>query len=198
MRGRLQANLRRVKKIERSKIEMEFKARFIGIDNYCAEHPIVKFEMLDASNKNVFQNFDTLLEKDIIVKAEKERQKRSLDANAYMWHLLSKLQELLNIPAKDLYKEYIRNCGVYEVVPVRNDALERFINSWQGDHLGNICETFNSKLPGYTNVMVYFGSSNYNNAEMTRLIDYVVADCREYGIETKKENEIKKLLEEWK
>jgi hypothetical protein len=43
----------------------------------------------------------------------------------------------------------------------------------------------------------YYGSSRYNKEEMNVLIDYVVQECKELGIETKDDEEINSLIKEW-
>ena len=95
-------------------------------------------------------------ERRIESRIKKWRKKRSLDANAYMWVLLQKLQESLNIPKDTIYKDIIRNIGVYEVIPVKNEATNRFIEAWGKNGLGWVCEKTKSKLEGYTNILAYY------------------------------------------
>lgn len=78
------------------------------------------------------------------VKEAKER--RSLDSNAYCWVLLGKLQDKLHIPKEEIYKDLIRNIGSYEIVPVRDKAVERFRKAWSKNGIGWITETMKSKL----------------------------------------------------
>lgn len=125
------------------------------------------------------------------------KEKRSLDANAYTWVLLGKLQEKLHIAKEDIYRDVIRNIGSYEVIPIKNEAVDRFKKAWSKNGLGWICETTKSKLEGYTNVIAYYGSSVYNTKEMSRLIEIIIQECEQLEIETKPEAEIKSLLESW-
>jgi hypothetical protein len=55
-----------------------------------------------------------------------------------------------------------------------------------------------SKIEGCTNVILYYGSSSYNVAQMSRLINIIVEDCRQVGIETKSEEEVASLLQQWR
>lgn len=131
------------------------------------------------------------------VEIKEHKNTRSLDANAYLWVLLTKLQDVLNIPKEEIYKEYIQRIGTSEIVPIKNEAVERFCDAWHKNGLGWITETTKSKLDGFTNVIAYYGSSSYNTAEMSRLINEVVDDCKEQNIETKSDNEINNLLKQW-
>lgn len=129
---------------------------------------------------------------------KEHRQKRSLDANGYLWVLISKIQDVIGVPKEDIYRDMIKGVGVYEVVPIKNEAVDKFCEAWQHNGLGWITETTKSKLDGYTNVLAYYGSSEYNTKEMSRLIDGIVQECKELDIETKSDEEIKSLIESWK
>ena len=74
------------------------------------------------------------------------KERRSLDSNAYCWVLLGKLQNKLNIPKEEIYKDLIRTIGSYEIVPVRNKAVEKFRQAWSKNGLGWVTETTKSKL----------------------------------------------------
>lgn len=78
------------------------------------------------------------------IKEHKER--RSLDSNAYAWVLLGKLQDKLGIEKEIIYKDLIKNIGSYEVIPVKNEAVERFRQAWSKNGIGWITETTKSKL----------------------------------------------------
>ena len=61
-----------------------------------------------------------------------------------------------------------------------------------------MCEsTGKSKLEGYENVFAYYGSSTYNTTEMSRLIDYVVDEAKELGIETLPPEQLNAMKESW-
>mgnify|MGYP005764539367 CR=1 FL=1 len=125
------------------------------------------------------------------------KRRRSLDSNAYAWVLIGKLQDKLHIPKEDIYKSLIKEIGSYEVIPVKNEAVERFRQAWSKNGLGWITETTKSKLEGFTNIIAYYGSSSYNTSEMSRLINLIVQECKQQDIETMTPNELKSLLESW-
>ena len=128
---------------------------------------------------------------------KKYRKKRSNDANAYAWALLGELQDALNVPKEEIYRDLIKNIGSYEIVPVKNEAVEKFRQAWSKNGLGWITETMKSKLEGFTNVITYYGSSTYDTKEMTRLLDSIIQECKSQNIETKPQAEIDSLLKEW-
>lgn len=165
----------------------------ISID-YKTQKPKI---LLVLNERESLSSLEELKENKLSVEIKKYRNKRSLDANAYMWVLISKLEEKLNVSKDIIYKDAIRNIGVYEVIPVKNEAVDRFIEAWSKNGLGWVCETTKSKLEGYTNILAYYGSSTYNTAEMSRLIDLIVQECKQLNIETMSQSELDSLIESW-
>lgn len=100
--------------------------------------------MVGTTNKLITWLLEQSKDKKYEVKEYKE--KRSLDSNAYCWVLLGKLQDKLDIPKEEIYKDLIRNIGSYEIVPVKDEAVERFRKAWNKNGIGWITETMKSKL----------------------------------------------------
>lgn len=140
---------------------------------------------------------DTSKDYDISIKPTK--RKRSKDANAYMWTLIGKLGEILNKPDPEIYREYIKDNGVFEIMPVRKDAIKRWTKNWESRGVGWVCDDLGRcrDIEGYHYIKCYYGSSTYTTKEMARLIDAVVADCKEQGIETMTPAEIERLKAMW-
>ena len=126
------------------------------------------------------------------------KKKRSLDANAYCWTLISHLAERLNIPKTDIYRSAIKEIGGNsDTVCVQDKAVQSLCDGWQHNGIGWQTETFPSKIDGCTNVVLYYGSSTYDTAQMSRLINIIVEECRQQGIETKSKEDIDSLLSQW-
>ena len=83
--------------------------------------------------------------------------------------------------------------------PIKNKAVAHYKRIWETHGIGWICEEMgHSKLDGYTNVISYYGSSEYDTRQMSRLIDLIVMECKEQGIETMTPRELALLKEGWK
>lgn len=142
-------------------------------------------EVTFTAPKSVLRQFESLDDKPLMVTVKEYRKKRSLSQNSYMWVLLDEIAKKVDSSKDEIYKTYVKDYGVFEVLPLRNDAVESFIYRWGKNGLGWFCEEIGkSKINGYTNIMAYYGSSTYNTEEMRRLIDAVVTDCKELGINT--------------
>lgn len=132
------------------------------------------------------EQYDSYREKDLRLKLSLWRNKRSVDANNYFWSLCGELSAKLKIPPKDIYRLLVKEVGGnYEVTPIRDDAVNSWIANWESRGLGWVCEAVGeSKFEGYTNVINYFGSSSYDTAQMSRLIELIVTECKNNGIDT--------------
>lgn len=100
--------------------------------------------MVGTSNKIITYLLEQAKDKQFELREYKS--KRSLDSNAYAWVLLGKLQDKLHIPKEEIYRNLIKNIGSFEIVPVKNEAVERFRQAWSKHGLGWITETTKSKL----------------------------------------------------
>lgn len=145
------------------------------------------------------EELDELMAKDVVsVEIKEYHPKRSLDANAYCWVLLGKLGAKLNESPVDIYRESIRDIGGnYDVVCVTNDALPSLLRNWSHNGLGWLTETFDSKIPNCTNVKLFYGSSVYDTAQMSKLINVVVDACKAQGISTETPEELERMVERW-
>ena len=144
---------------------------------------------------NIFQKLKGIK---LSIKIGKFRKKRSLDANNYYWTLNGKLAETLKRSRTEIYREHIRDIGGNsDIMCALDKAVERFRRNWEKQGLGWITETETSALKGCTNIRVYYGSSTYDTAQMSRLIELAVNDCIDNEIEVKTDEEIEHLIALW-
>ena len=137
---------------------------------------------------------------DFELSIDKFKANRSNDANRYFWQLVGQLSEKINVSPEDIYRTYIKDIGGnYEVMPVRDDAVETWIKNWRSRGIGWQCEIIGeSKLRGYTNVICYYGSSCYTSSQFKRLIDLCIDDCKAQGIETMTPSEMALMMANYK
>lgn len=129
---------------------------------------------------------------------KEHHKKRSLDANAYCFVLISKIAEKTGVSIENIYRRAVREIGGNNtVVCVKDEAVDALCTSWESKGLGWQTETYPSRLSGCTNVVLYYGSSSYDTKTMSRLIDNVVQDARSLGIETMPPCELAALIERW-
>lgn len=130
---------------------------------------------------------------------KEHRKKRSLDANAYAWVLINKLADVMRIPPTEVYRQAIQEIsGNNEIIPIKEEAVDHFKQAWSHNGIGwMVRDMGKSKLPGFRNLMVYYGSSVYNSTQMNALIENLVQDCKALDIDVMTERERSLLMEEW-
>lgn len=138
-----------------------------------------------------------LMKDDVSVEIKKWRDKRSLSANALLWAICEELAEALKISKVEVYRKAIKDVGVYQPLPIRDDAVDAFCTNWETGGIGWFAEkTDKSKTPGYTLVFAYFGSSTYDTKEFSRLVDWLIDEAEQIGIVLKAGPELEQRLKE--
>lgn len=135
---------------------------------------------------------------DYTVTVEKKKKRRSNDANAYLWTLIGKLAAALDLPRTEVYKQLVREYGETTPTPIREDAVDFWIRQWTDRGIGWQCEDLGPcrNIPGYRTILNFYGSSEYDTKAMSRLIDGLIQECKEQGIETLTPDELKRMYKE--
>ena len=161
------------------------------------KQPIIDFmthrlTLLFEPNEDFGQAYEVLKDYDkLSLEIKPYRRKRSLDANAYYWVLLTKLAKILATSNAELHNILLSKYGFAEIVdgkmlpiPVPDtDAAHRRVMESQEYHLKPTSDVRmgNDGMMYRTHIMLR-GSSTYDTAEMSRLIDGLVCDCRDVGM----------------
>lgn len=131
------------------------------------------------------------------IKIEEHKEKRSLNANSYLWLLCTKIANKLTnnyatITKEDVYIKMLKSYGQSLLIPVTlNSKPDGYFKYY--DYNGR--SILNGKVADW--YIVYKGSSEYNTYEMTVLLNGVIEECKKLDIETKSQEEIDSLLEDW-
>lgn len=142
------------------------------------------------------KTWDNLHDKECEITVKRYRQKRSLDANALAWVLIGKIAEAKHITKTEVYRNAIREIGgVSDVLSMKKSAVKRFQEQWNRNGIGWQVEDIGSATPGWTNVIVYYGSSTYDTKQMSALIDSLIQDAQSMGVET--DERLYSLMEEY-
>lgn len=128
------------------------------------------------------------------VEIRKQRKKRSLDANAMMWSCLQEIAEKLRTDKWTVYLMMLKRYGQFTYVCVKPNAKEAFKKSWREcEEIGEI--TINGEKA--VQMLCYFGSSQYDTKEFSVLLDGIISEMKEMGIEPPCSRDMRRLLEEW-
>ena len=131
---------------------------------------------------------------DIVIK--KKRKKRSLDSNAYLWVLLTKIAEVVDSSKDEIYEEMLQKYGVlyqdengdYVVITLKSSIdISKVDGHWK-------LYQSNGKFSAY---LMIKGTSEYNTSEMAKFLDMVILEAKELGIETATPNEVARMNALW-
>lgn len=134
------------------------------------------------------------LDKDTVydVKIDKHREKRSLNANAYFWKLVTEIGNVLNKSKEEVYLQMLIDYGQSEMVSILSEIdVKGYFKYYKlaGTSILNGKE--------FNHYKIYKGSSEYDTKEMSILLNGVVQEAKNLGIKTKDDIELERLVEEW-
>lgn len=131
-------------------------------------------------------------DKDNIYEIKEYKKKRSLNSNAYLWLLCTKIAEIMNLSKEEVYVKMLEDYGVSILVPLTTETNpEKYFKYYsyfeKGKLNGKECDWYK----------VFKGSSEYDTKEMSHLLNGVVEEAKNLGIVTLDELEIQEMLDRW-
>ena len=156
-----------------------------------------EWELTLSTKEDLSEMYEDLKDAPVNVEIKKAANKRSRQAKALAWVLIDKLSEKTHISKVEIYRHAIKEIGgVSEMVCVQDKAVDRLRSGWEKNGIGWQTDVLPSKLPGCTNVILYYGSSTYDTAQMSRLLDLIIQECEQQSIPTLRD-EADALLGRW-
>ena len=178
---------------------MEFTGTFKDISsNFLTNQIQITFT---ANEKSIFHDFEKLKDcKKLRIKVDKYRKKRSLDANAYAWQLMSKIALALKSDKDAIYEIMLQKYGTfYEDETGANEkisVLSHIDITKFGLHTKFIGKSYAGDKE-FSHYIVIKGSSEYDTREMSQFIDGIVSDAKDLEIETLPPHELNRMKEMW-
>lgn len=159
----------------------------LGID-LMSRHQKLEIEV----DSDIRKEYDKLKDKEKLrVRIVQYRKKRSLDANAYYWTLLTKFADVIGLSNPEAHNMMLRGYGqseifdgkaVYVTIPDTEEA-EKKVNNATDYHLAPTSQVrLGNDGVMYRTYRLLRGSRTYDTKEMSRLIDGLITCCKEAGI----------------
>ena len=124
---------------------------------------------------------------------EVKRKKRSKNSNSYFWELLQQLCLEMNLDVIQEYRKRVKELGIFKQWELDTINVPTFEKIWQDRGIAWFTEKV-EEIGNKTIINAYYGSSSYNSKQMSKLIDNLVQDCKQIGIQTLDEIEIEELI----
>lgn len=182
---------------------MEFTGKFVG--GLRIDFDTRRLEMTIQSDMDgIGKEWEELRqEQKLRFTVKRYRKKRSLDANAYYWQLLTKLADRLRVSKPYLHNTLLRQYGQPEVIDGQMVYLV-LPDSESGAKRADEAETYHIRPTSqvktgndghmYRTYLMLRGSSTYDTAEMSILIGGLIEECKEQGIETMPPDELERMM----
>ena len=167
---------------------MESKGYILGISRELSTNRYTLTIALEGVNRGEIESLDN--SHPYRLKLSKWSDKRSLDANSYLWILCTKIAEAVKSSKEEVYEELLRKYGLVDeevVITVKSTVdMSRIEGHW-------LKIKDNGTWSGYIRIR---GSSEYDRREMSHFLDMVVEDAKELGIETLPPAELERMKNE--
>lgn len=147
--------------------------------------------LLDTNDKDTINKLKN--ENKLNIELKKYRKKRSKNSNNYAWELITEIANVLRTSKEEVYITMLKRYGQIQMISVLEGIdVSKFIKYYE--------EAGTSILNGkkFKHYKVYTGSSEMDTRQMSILIDGIVSEAKELGIETMPPAELKALKESWK
>lgn len=165
-----------------------------------------KFQITFQTEQDISGQLDAIRNNPVRVTAKQWKEKRSLDANSYYWVLVTKLAEALHISKPRCHNLMLRRYGqnltidghgAYIRIPDTEKAEEMALEASEYHIRPTSQVVTGNDGVNYRTYIMLMGSSQYDTAEMSHLIDGLVDECKAAGIETLPPDELARMMADY-
>jgi len=174
---------------------MEFTGIIKGISNdYITGELNITFSVNEKSA--IMPEYEKLKDcEKLRIEAKKYRNRRSLDANALLWKMIGEIASMLRADKWDIYLQMLKRYGKYTYIVVKPNVVEAVKKQWREiEEIGEV----NVNGVKAVQLLCYFGSSTLDTKEFSILLDGVISEAKELGIETLAPEELERMKEQLK
>lgn len=129
---------------------------------------------------------------------KKRKAKKSINANNYCWELCAQIAASVGLGSIDVYKDAVRHRGVYKDYDVPPEEIENINNIWKDFGIGWFTEKVDRAPEDKVTLRCYFGTSSYNTAQMSSIINYLTEEADNLGLTTLSKENKDELIKTWK
>lgn len=171
---------------------MQFSGKLLNVSR---DWSTGQFQVTFSVNESgVINEVESIKDCNLDIKAVKHRKKRSLNANAMLWACIGDIAAALHADKWDIYLKMLKRYGKYSYIIAKPEAVEGIKMMWREcQDIGEI--DVNGKKG--VQLLCYFGSSTLNTKEFSVLLEGVVSEMKEMGLDTPPSQDMRRALEQW-
>lgn len=140
------------------------------------------------------EDIEKYIDKDLDISFGKHRNKRSLDANACLWACIGQIAEQIRADSWSVYLYMLERYGKYTHIVVKPEAVPDLKRQWR--EIKVVGDTLIYGEP-MKQVLCFYGSSTYDSKEFSRLLDGVISEMQDLGLEAPIREDIRLIMEEY-
>ena len=120
------------------------------------------------------------------------RKKRSLNANNLLWKCIGDIASEMRMDKWEVYLMMLKRYGKFTYICVLPEAVDSVKKQWREcEEIGELDVNGTRAVQ----MLCYFGSSTYDTKEFSVLLDGVISEMQEMGLDTPIDEEIRRALE---
>lgn len=143
---------------------------------------------------DITDTVEALKDELVSIEIKKYRKKRSLDANGLLWACIGDIAKAINADKWDIYLMMLKRYGVYTYGVFKPNHIDHVRKMWRETEVVGEIDINGEKG---VQMLLYFGSSTYDTKEFSVLLDGVISEMKEMGLQIPADKETQRLLEEW-
>lgn len=134
------------------------------------------------------------LEDDTVYDVVPHREKRSLNANGLLWACISEIANKIGHDKWSVYLNMLKSYGQYTYVLCKPHAVAKVKEVWrETEEIGEI-DVDGQKA---VQLLCYYGSSTYDTKEFSRLLDGVIQEMKNLGLQPPPSEQMQQALLAW-
>ena len=172
---------------------MEFTGRFVNVmKDWSTDEWHITFTV---NEKTALNYIDTIKDAEkLSIDAHKYSKRRSLDANALMWVMISQLAAVQKVDKWKVYLECLDSYGKCCPVTINANAVETFKMNWREvKEVGRYMQDGIEKV----SLLCYYGSSLLTAEEFSNLLEGIKHEMEANGLQPPESEEMRRSLAQW-
>lgn len=169
---------------------MKLKARISKISReWLNDKWHIDFEIASGN----LEELNDLLNRDLKLELKRYRKPRSTDANALLWACINDIAMETFEKPWNTYLRILKDYGKFTYICVPPKAVEAVKKQWrETEEVGHI------KINGRDAVQLlcFYGSSTYDSAEFSKLINSVIEEMKELGLAAPLDKDVQNIIED--
>lgn len=122
------------------------------------------------------------------------KEKRSLNANALLWACIGEIANKMRMDNWTVYLNMLKSYGQYTYVLCKPHAVAKMKEIWrETEEIGEVDVNGQKSVQ----LLCYYGSSTYDTKEFSRLLDGVIQEMKNIGLQPPPSEQMQQALLAW-